>query len=96
MNCRHLREMIPEMRKELARLAATLDRLDHDTLMGASGGKVEPLHFERDAVEMGGWVASLLETYGRLYFFLSEPGLQKVNGWIQKWSEDAGQHPSRA
>lgn len=95
MNCRHMREKLPEIRKEVARLAAALDRVNHDTLAGAAGGKVEHQHFERDVVEMGGWIASLLESYGVFYFYLSEPGYQKVNGWMQKWNEGPGPHPSR-
>lgn len=95
MNCRHLREKIPEIRKELGRLAAAVDRLDHDTLTGAAGGKVEYLHFERDVVELGGWVVSLMESYGALEYYLSEAGFQKVNGWLEKWSDGPSTHASR-
>jgi hypothetical protein len=95
MNCGVVREKIPQIRKELARLATVVDRLDHHTLAGSTGGRVEHLHFERDVVELAGWIASLLESYGGFEYYLSEPGFQKVNGWMKKWGEALENHGSR-
>ena len=95
MNCDVVREKIPQLRKELARLSAVVDRLDHHTLAGSSGGKVEYLHFERDVVELAGWIASLLESYGGFEYYLSEAGFHKVNGWMKKWGEALDNHASR-
>lgn len=94
MNCRLMRTKIAEMRKELARMQSALDRLDHDTMAGANGGKVEQLHLERNVVELGGWIASALESYSMMDFYISEASYRKVHGFITPWTSN-GVHPSR-
>jgi len=95
LNCRLMREKIAEMRKELARMQSVVDRLDHDTMAGAAGGKVEQMHLERNVIEMGGWIASVLESYANLDFYISEAGYRKAQGFITPQALDSGAHPSR-
>lgn len=94
MNCRLMRTKIAEMRKELARMQSALDRIDHDTMAGANGGKVEQLHLERNVVELAGWIASALESYSMMDFYLTEAGFTKANGFINSMTYN-GLHPSR-
>lgn len=94
MNCRLMRTKIAEMRQELARMQSALDRIDHDTMAGANGGRVEQLHLERNVVELGGWIASALESYTMMDFYLSEAGYSKAHGFINNMTSD-GVHPSR-
>ncbi|MBL8218878.1 MAG: hypothetical protein JNL62_06600 [Bryobacterales bacterium] len=95
LNCSLMREKIAEMRKELARMQSVLERLDHDTMAGSAGGKVEQLHLERNVVEMGGWIASVLESYAMMDFYLSEAGFRKAQGFISRQTSESGAHPSR-
>jgi len=95
LNCHLMREKIAEMRKELSRMQSVLDRLDHDTMAGFTGGKVEQLHLERNVVEMGGWIASVLESYSMMDFYISEAGFRKVQGFIKPQTADSDAHPSR-
>lgn len=95
MNSNMMREKIPLIRKELARLGAVIDRLNHHTMAGSNGGKVENLHLERDIVELGGWIASLMAAYGGMTYYLSEAGHQKVYGWMKEQAYEDSTHPSR-
>lgn len=95
LNCGLMREKIAEMRKEVVRMQGVLDRLDHITQAGASGGKVEQLPLERNVVEMGGWIASVLESFSRMDLYISEAGYRKVAGFIQSQTVASATHPSR-
>ena len=85
---------VAEMREELKRLAVMIDRLDHHMVVGISADRVDEMRFGQDVVELGGWVASLLESYGYFGYCLNESRFQKSRGMIEGELMDK-LHPSR-
>lgn len=72
-----------EMRKELKRLAVVIDRLDHHMMVGISADHVDESRLGADVVELGGWIASLIESYVNFEYTLNESRFQKSRGMIQ-------------
>lgn len=94
LNATVMRDAAVKLRKEIARMQAAVDRIEHELQTGVAGGKMNQVHLEPNIVEVGGWIASTLQSFGGLGFYLSEAGFRKVEGWLKEQSGDSV-HPSR-
>ena len=86
---------LAEMRDELTKIQAAVDRVAHNMQPGVSGGRVDPLQLEHSLVALGGWIASAVQTLGAMSYYLSEPGLMKVNGFLKPQVASFESHMSR-
>lgn len=71
-----------EMRKAMGKLQAAMDRIELNLRSGKSGGRVDAIHFDRDAEAIGGWLATVMGAYGNVTFYMSEASYKKAQHWM--------------
>ena len=92
MNARLIDDRLAESRKEVAKISAALERIKLNIQPALQGGKADEVLLEQNIIALGGWIASILESYDTVSFYLSEAGYQKVSGFFKEdWDQT---HPS--